>query len=159
MVSCCCCRASAKYWIYPATVNQRAYQVDIIKTALLQNTLVCLPTGLGKTLIAAVIMHNFTRWFPEVCPGSGAASRHSWNFSIHDSYSRTGSLCITRHLKEPQHTLPNILAVLMYVAVQRNACHTLDVDVQGKVVFVAPTKPLVNQQIQACYEFMGVSKV
>lgn len=31
--------------------------------------------------------------------------------------------------------------------------------VQGKVVFVAPTKPLVNQQIQACYEFMGVSKV
>ena len=30
---------------------------------------------------------------------------------------------------------------------------------QGKVVFVAPTKPLVNQQIQACYEFMGVSKV
>ena len=31
--------------------------------------------------------------------------------------------------------------------------------VQGKVVFVAPTKPLVSQQIQACYEFMGVSKV
>ncbi len=31
--------------------------------------------------------------------------------------------------------------------------------VQGKVVFVAPTKPLVNQQIEACYEFMGVSKV
>lgn len=52
--------------MYPATVNERAYQVDIIQTALLQNTLVCLPTGLGKTLIAAVIMHNFTRWFPEV---------------------------------------------------------------------------------------------
>jgi len=47
-------------------VPERAYQVDIINTALLQNTLVCLPTGLGKTLIAAVIMHNFTRWFPEV---------------------------------------------------------------------------------------------
>ena len=31
--------------------------------------------------------------------------------------------------------------------------------VQGKVVFIAPTKPLVNQQIEACYEFMGVSKV
>ncbi len=45
---------------------ERAYQIDIINTALLQNTLVCLPTGLGKTLIAAVIMHNFTRWFPEV---------------------------------------------------------------------------------------------
>ena len=30
---------------------------------------------------------------------------------------------------------------------------------QGKVVFVAPTKPLVAQQIQACYRFMGVPKV
>ena len=52
--------------MYPASVPERAYQIDIINTALLQNTLVCLPTGLGKTLIAAVIMHNFTRWFPEV---------------------------------------------------------------------------------------------
>lgn len=60
------CRANAKHWVYPATVPERAYQVDIIKTALLQNTLVCLPTGLGKTLIAAVLMYNFTRWFPEV---------------------------------------------------------------------------------------------
>ena len=61
-----CCRGNAKHWVYPATVPERAYQTDIINTALLQNTLVCLPTGLGKTLIAAVIMHNFTRWFPEV---------------------------------------------------------------------------------------------
>lgn len=56
--------------MYPATVNERAYQVDIIQTALLQNTLVCLPTGLGKTLIAAVVMYNFTRWFPEVSTGA-----------------------------------------------------------------------------------------
>ena len=47
--------------------------MDIIQTALLQNTLVCLPTGLGKTLIAAVVMYNFTRWFPEV--GAGATQR------------------------------------------------------------------------------------
>lgn len=30
---------------------------------------------------------------------------------------------------------------------------------QGKVVFVAPTKPLVAQQIHACYRFMGIPKV
>ena len=65
-----CYRGNAKHWVYPATVNERKYQVDIIQTALLQNTLVCLPTGLGKTLIAAVIMHNFTRWFPEVSAGA-----------------------------------------------------------------------------------------
>jgi ERCC4-related helicase len=28
------------------------------------NTLVWLPTGLGKTLIAAVVMYNFHRWYP-----------------------------------------------------------------------------------------------
>lgn len=49
--------------------------------------MVCLPTGLGKTFIAAVVMHNFFRWFP-----------------------------------------------------------------RGKVLFMAPTRPLVAQQIRACYK-------
>ena len=61
-----CCRGNALHWVYPAQVPKRSYQIDIIKSALLRNTLVCLPTGLGKTLIAAVLMHNFCRWFPEV---------------------------------------------------------------------------------------------
>jgi hypothetical protein len=52
--------------VYPKGVPERTYQVDLIQTALLQNTLVVLPTGLGKTLIAAVVMYNFARWFPEV---------------------------------------------------------------------------------------------
>ncbi|XP_024941918.1 Fanconi anemia group M protein isoform X2 [Cephus cinctus] len=47
--------------------------------------------GLGKTFIAAVVMFNFWRWFP-----------------------------------------------------------------QGKVVFMAPTKPLVAQQIHACHDIMGI---
>ena len=59
-------RFAAKTWVYPAGVSERGYQLSIIRTALLNNTLVCLPTGLGKTLIAAVVMHNFSRWFPEV---------------------------------------------------------------------------------------------
>lgn len=61
------CRRAALTWVYPKEVPERQYQVEIIQTALLHNTLVCLPTGLGKTLIAAVVMHNFARWFPEVC--------------------------------------------------------------------------------------------
>lgn len=32
-------------------------------------------------------------------------------------------------------------------------------DVQGKLVFLAPTKPLVHQQMDACQQFMGSSKV
>lgn len=57
-----------KLWVYPKGIPERAYQVSIIEKALLHNTLVCLPTGLGKTLIAAVVMYNFFRWFPQVNP-------------------------------------------------------------------------------------------
>ena len=30
---------------------------------------------------------------------------------------------------------------------------------QGKIVFVAPTKPLLSQQVEACYQKMGMSSV
>nr|XP_045010510.1 Fanconi anemia group M protein isoform X3 [Jaculus jaculus] len=85
------CRAAGALWIYPTNFPVREYQLSISYAALLRNTLVCLPTGLGKTFIAAVVMYNFYRWFPS-----------------------------------------------------------------GKVVFMAPTKPLVTQQMEACYRVMGI---
>ncbi|KAL0100188.1 hypothetical protein PUN28_019546 [Cardiocondyla obscurior] len=78
-------------WIYPDNFPVREYQYNIVKSALYNNTLICLPTGLGKTFIAAVVMYNFWRWYPF-----------------------------------------------------------------GKIIFLAPTKPLVAQQIDACYEVMGI---
>ncbi|KAF0700409.1 Aste57867_9069 [Aphanomyces stellatus] len=84
-------RDLATKWIYPSNYPVRSYQQTISRAALVQNTLVCLPTGLGKTLIAAVVMFNFYRWFP-----------------------------------------------------------------RGKIVFMAPTKPLVSQQIQACHDVMPI---
>ena len=87
------CPDTASDWIYP--IHQaypvRDYQLEISKTAVLCNTLVSLPTGLGKTLIASVVLYNFYRWFPT-----------------------------------------------------------------GKVIFLAPTLPLVNQQVKACYDIMGI---
>ena len=80
-----------KNWIYPTNFQFRSYQLKIVETALFSNTLVCLPTGMGKTLIASVVMYNFYRWFPK-----------------------------------------------------------------GKVVFLAPVKPLVAQQISACHEVVGI---
>ncbi|TFY79737.1 hypothetical protein EWM64_g4276 [Hericium alpestre] len=82
---------AAKHWIFPLNRPKREYQYNISKHCLFENTLVALPTGLGKTFIAGVVMLNFYRWFPD-----------------------------------------------------------------GKVVFVAPTKPLVAQQVEACHQTCGI---
>ena len=84
---------AAKTWIFPtsALYEKRHYQYEIAQIALSHNTLVSLPTGLGKTLIAAVVLYNYYRWFPT-----------------------------------------------------------------GKILFLAPTVPLVDQQLMACYHVMGI---
>jgi Fanconi anemia group M protein len=84
---------AALTYVYPAQREQRKYQLSITRKALFTNTLVCLPTGLGKTLIAAVLMYNYYRWFPK-----------------------------------------------------------------GKVVFLAPTRPLVQQQAEACRLSLGIPR-
>lgn len=50
-------------WIFPQSesYSEREYQRKIVETALGYNTLVSLPTGLGKTFIASVVMYNFYR--------------------------------------------------------------------------------------------------
>uniref|UniRef100_A0A7M4FYB1 ATP-dependent RNA helicase FANCM n=1 Tax=Crocodylus porosus TaxID=8502 RepID=A0A7M4FYB1_CROPO len=87
------CRASGALWIYPTNLPVRGYQERLARAALEANTLVVLPTGLGKTFVAAVVMYNFYRWFPS-----------------------------------------------------------------GKVLFLAPTKPLVAQQMDACTRLMGLPR-
>ncbi|HMD13362.1 MAG TPA: DEAD/DEAH box helicase family protein, partial [Bacteroidota bacterium] len=82
---------AAKTWVYPTNVSFRDYQFNIVQRALFDNILVSLPTGLGKTFIAATVMYNYYRWFP-----------------------------------------------------------------RSKIVFVAPTKPLVSQQVEACFKICGV---
>ncbi|XP_062197564.1 DEAD-box ATP-dependent RNA helicase FANCM isoform X2 [Phragmites australis] len=79
---------AVQMWIYPKV---REYQKYMVEKALFTNTLVALPTGLGKTFIAAVVMYNYFRWFPE-----------------------------------------------------------------GKIVFTAPSRPLVTQQIEACHNTVGI---
>ena len=57
-------KEAAKTWVYPVNLPKREYQYNVVRDALFENTLVCLPTGLGKTFIAAVVMLNYYRWFP-----------------------------------------------------------------------------------------------
>jgi ATP-dependent DNA helicase MPH1 len=83
-----------KTWIYPTNLGPvRDYQFSIAKNGLFNNTLVALPTGLGKTFIAATVMLNFFRWTKS-----------------------------------------------------------------SKIIFVAPTKPLVAQQIDACLNIAGIPR-
>ncbi|VDD83024.1 unnamed protein product [Mesocestoides corti] len=84
--------SAGKEWYYPTGAELRTYQFVITERCLYQNCLVCIPTGLGKTFIAAVVLYNFLRWYPT-----------------------------------------------------------------GRVVFMAPTRPLVSQQMLACREFTGLS--
>ena len=53
----------AKHWIYPINRPKRDYQYNIVKNCVFDNTLVALPTGLGKTLIAGVVMLNCMLFF------------------------------------------------------------------------------------------------
>ncbi|KAF2707521.1 P-loop containing nucleoside triphosphate hydrolase protein [Pleomassaria siparia CBS 279.74] len=83
-----------KTWVYPANLGKtRDYQYNIVHRGLFHNLLVALPTGLGKTFIAATIMLNWFRWTTE-----------------------------------------------------------------AQIVFVAPTKPLVSQQVEACFKIAGIPR-
>ena len=52
-------------WIYPSNKTFRSYQFKIVRSCLFENTLVTLPTGLGKTFIASTVMFNYWRWFTD----------------------------------------------------------------------------------------------
>ena len=112
----------------------------------------CLPTGLGKTLIAAVVMHNFTRWFPEAsliycitlyhtvshCAqlAKGIGGQHAGAGQAPRAGSLWGAKQPDRAKALPQARPPP----------PQTHTHKLALLSQGKVVFVAPTRPLVAQQ-------------
>lgn len=81
-------------WIFPLNIGTiRDYQYNIVYKALFNNILVALPTGLGKTFIAAAVMMNWYNWTKD-----------------------------------------------------------------AQLVFMAPTKPLVAQQIEACFHIAGIPR-
>ncbi|KAJ9381650.1 hypothetical protein DTO063F5_6086 [Paecilomyces variotii] len=81
-------------WVYPTNLGKiRDYQFNIAQKGLFYNLLVALPTGLGKTFIAATVMLNWFRWTKD-----------------------------------------------------------------AQIVFVAPTKPLVSQQVGACFGIAGIPR-
>lgn len=53
-------RTATEAWLYPLNRPKRDYQFNIVRECLFNNTLVALPTGLGKTFIAGSVMLNCT---------------------------------------------------------------------------------------------------
>ena len=51
-------------FLYVNNNQIRDYQINISFNSVKNNTLVVLPTGLGKTFIAGILIFNFYRWFP-----------------------------------------------------------------------------------------------
>lgn len=56
--------SSSHTFMYMRNFDTRDYQIEISLSAVTQNTLIVIPTGLGKTFIAAMLIINFYRWFP-----------------------------------------------------------------------------------------------
>jgi ERCC4-related helicase len=56
----------ARVWHYPTSDQHhlRDYQLEITQACLAHNTIVSVPTGMGKTHIGAALLLNFRRWFP-----------------------------------------------------------------------------------------------
>ena len=63
-------RTAAETWIYPLNKPKRDYQFNIVQKCLFDNTLVALPTGLGKTFIAGCVMLNCTSQTACTLPGT-----------------------------------------------------------------------------------------
>jgi fanconi anemia group M protein len=102
----------------------------MVEKALFTNSLIALPTGLGKTFIAAVVMYNYFRWFPE----------GNVLFSI---------VTVT----SPMVYFMNSLRKYML-----RSCYLINGNL-GKIIFAAPSRPLVAQQIEACYNTVGIPQV
>jgi hypothetical protein len=85
----------AKHWIYPLNRPKRDYQFNIVKNCLFENTLVALPTGLGKTFIAGVVMLNCNYPGTDIKSPAYLSSRRLSMVSTRKSHFR-GSLKTTR---------------------------------------------------------------
>src|SRR3989344_3968444 len=52
-------------WINANTIEKRSYQDSIVRSATGANTLCVIPTGLGKTSIAALVVANRLEKYPD----------------------------------------------------------------------------------------------
>lgn len=72
-------------WINPGTIESRSYQESVVRSALIANTLCVLPTGLGKTSVAALVVADCLQKNPKskalfLAPTRPLVSQHKKTF-------------------------------------------------------------------------------
>lgn len=86
-------REATRTWVYPTNKEHRDYQFNIVQRALFNNVLVALPTGLGKTFIAAVVILNYYRWYPKGKSESTTLFQWTWPLLLIVPSSCASHLC------------------------------------------------------------------
>ena len=56
---------NATKFFYLNESHYRKYQFEMLQNCLIKNSLIILPTGLGKTFIALNVIYNFYKWYPK----------------------------------------------------------------------------------------------
>jgi superfamily II DNA or RNA helicase len=59
------CEVEGCDFVYPNDFPVRSYQISSVNKCIKHNTLVCMPTGCGKTLVASALIRNFMNWYPQ----------------------------------------------------------------------------------------------
>lgn len=138
--------------IYPTNYPIREYQSTIVKTCIKNNTLVAIPTGTGKTFIAATIMLNYFRWF---CLKEN--QEDIIKLEVVDVDVQNSEPIIQPILKREDEKIP-VLKKKKSIKELLSKKGSLENRTVGKnkIVFVAPTRPLVAQIIQACLGITGI---
>ena len=131
--------------IYPTNYPVRDYQRKIVETCIKNNTLVAIPTGTGKTFIAATIMLNFFRWFclkdgqPDMIP---LETTH---------VTKVKPIVEQKPIVKKKKSIKDVLSDHGTFEIPDTGPTT-----KAKIIFVAPTRPLVAQIIQACLGITGI---
>lgn len=58
--------AAVESWICPSNVSLDQYQIDLVKSALVNDCVVILPAGIDRMLVSSIVMYNYSRFFPNL---------------------------------------------------------------------------------------------
>lgn len=98
-----------KAWQRPPSGAVREYQKSLAESSFFKNSLVVLPTGLGKTMIAILAMYNYRRWFPDsrivfVTPTRPLVDQQSEAYIEKTGSSKKGIVSVTGTTPPPART-------------------------------------------------------